>query len=80
MDQGSSQQQASPNLSLISRFFATDSSASNESCGTYITCKMSQLADAAAKDFTEVTLTAGRKSVSEPLAFAPSVQPLESND
>ena len=32
MDQGSSQQQDSPSLSLISRLFATDSSESKESC------------------------------------------------
>ena len=80
MDQGSSQQQAFPNLSLISRLFATDSSGSNESYGTYITCKMSQLEEAAAKEFTEVTEGAERESVSEPLAIARSVQPLESNN
>ena len=54
VDQGSSQQQSSPSLSLMSRLFATDSSGSNESCGTCITCKMSQfntckLEEAAAK-------------------------------
>ena len=41
MDQESPQPQPSPSQSLISKFFATDSSGSNENCGTYITCKIS---------------------------------------
>ena len=60
MDQGAVQLQQSPSESLISRFFATDSSGSNKSCGTYITCKMSQMEEAAARDFAEVTETAQR--------------------
>ena len=65
MDQGATQLQQSPSQSLISQFFGTDSSGSNESCGTYITCKMSQMEQAAAKDFAEVTETAQRESVRE---------------
>ena len=80
MDQGSSQQQASPSLVLISSRFATDSSGSNESCGTYITCKMSQLEETAAKEFTEVTQRAVRENVSEPLVNTASAQIPESND
>ena len=55
MDQGAVQLLQSPSQSLISRFFATDSSGSNESCGTYITCKMSQMEESAAREFAEVT-------------------------
>ena len=59
-DQRAEQLQQSPSPTLVSRFLATDSSASTESCGTYITCKMSQLEEAAAKDFAEVTKAAQR--------------------
>ena len=79
MDQGSSHHQASPNLSLISRLFATDSSGSKKSCGTYITCKMSPLEEAAAKEFTEVTEMAQWETVSEFLAITPNAQQHESN-
>ena len=77
MNQGSPQQQASPNQSLISRRFATDNSGSNESCGTYITCKMTQLDDAAAEEFTAMTELAQRESISVPLTIIPSVQQYE---
>ena len=55
MDQGTPQLECSPSQSLLSQFFGTDSSGSIESCGTYITYKMSQMEEAAAKDFAEVT-------------------------
>ena len=77
MDEGFPQHQSSPNLSLVSRLFATDSSGSNGSCGTYITCKMSQLEEAAAEEFTEMTELAQRESISEPLTIIPSVQQYE---
>ena len=48
MDQGIPQLQRSPSQSLFSRYFGTDSSDSNKSCGTYFTCKMSQMDEAAA--------------------------------
>ena len=64
-DQRAEQLQQSPSPTLISRFLATDSSGSTESCGTYITCKMSQLEEAAAEDFAEVTEAAQRESISE---------------
>ena len=79
MDQGSPRPQASPNLSLITRLFATHSSGSNESCGTYITCKMSQLEEAAAKEFAEVTEFAQRESISEPLSITPSIPQYDHN-
>ena len=74
MDQGVAQLQQSPSQSLISRFFATDSSGSNESCGTYITYKMSQMEEAAARDFAEVTETAHRESVSEAMEVTLSAE------
>ena len=52
----------------------TDSSGSNESCGTYITCKMSQMEEAAARDFVEVTETAQRESVSEAMEVTLSAE------
>ena len=72
MDQGAVQQ--SPSQSLISRFFATDNSGSNESCGTYITCKMSQMEEAAARDLAEVTETAQRESFSEAMEVTLSAE------
>ena len=51
----------SPNPSLISRYFGSDSSDSNESCGTYITCKMRQIEEVASMEFTEVTDSHNRK-------------------
>ena len=80
MVQETSQPQASPTVSVLSRFFGTESSGSNESRGTYITCKMSQLEEAAAKEFTEVTATADRESVSDPLVVTTNVEPEEDND
>ena len=77
MDQGTPQLQRSPSQSLTSRFFGTDSSEPNESCGNYITCKMSQLEEAAAKDSAEVTEMAQRESISEAMELAPGVQQLE---
>ena len=74
MDKGAAQLQQSPSQSLISRFFATDSSGSNESCGTYITCKMSQMEEAAARDFAEVTETAQRESISEAMEVTLSAE------
>ena len=79
MNKGSSRQQVSPNLSLLFRLFATDSSGSKESWGTYITCKMSQLEEAAAKKFVEVTEFAQRKSISGPLSITPSIQQYDHN-
>ena len=69
-DQRSEQLQQSPSPSLVSRFLATDSSGSNESCGTYITCKMAQMEEAAARDFVEVTEAAQRESISAAMAVA----------
>ena len=76
-DQRAEQLQQSPSLTLISRFLATDSSGSTESCGTYIACKMSQLEEAAAKDFAEVTEAAQRESISE--AMEVTVNPEQSS-
>ena len=76
-DQRAEQLQQSPSPTLISRFLATDSSGSTESCGTYITCKMSQLEEAAAKDFAEVTDAAQRESISE--AMEVTVNPEQSS-
>ena len=73
MVQEMSQPQASPTVSVMSRLFGTESSGSNESCGTYIVCKMSQLEEAAAKEFTEVAATAERESVSDPLVVTTNV-------
>ena len=69
-DQRSEQLQQSPSPSLVSRFLATDSSGSNESCGTYITCKMAQMEETAARDFVEVTEAAQRESISAAIAVA----------
>ena len=80
MVQETSQPQASPTISVMSRLFGTESSGSNESCGTYITCKMSQLEEAAAKEFTEVTATTERESVSDPLVVTTNVGSEENND
>ena len=80
MDQGTSQPQASPTVSLMTRLFGSESSGSNESCGTYITCKMSQLEEAAAKEFTEVTATAERESVSDPLVVTTNAETEENDD
>ena len=74
MDQGTPQLQRCPSQSLVSRFFGKDSSGSNESCGTYITCKMIQMEEAAATDFAEVTEMAQRESVSEATESTPEVQ------
>ena len=49
---GTLQLQETHGQSLISRFFATDSSGSNESCETNITCKMNQLAERVAKHYS----------------------------
>ena len=76
-DQRAEQLQQSPSPTLVSRFLATDSSGSLESCGTYITCKMSQLEEAAAKDFAEVTEAAQRESISE--AMEVTVNPEQSS-
>ena len=64
----------------MSRLFDTENSGSNESCGTYITCKMSQLEEAAANEFTEVPATAERESVSDPLVVTTNVESEENND
>ena len=80
MDQETIQPQASPTVSVMSRFFGTGSSGSNESCGTYITCKMSQLEEAAAKEFTEVAATAERESVSDLLVVTTNVESEENNN
>ena len=77
MDQRTPQLQCSPNQSLVSRIFGTDSSGSNDGCGTYITCKMSQTEEAAAKDFAEVTEMAQRESIREAMELAPEVQQFE---
>ena len=77
MDQGLPQLQRSPSQSLISRFCATDSSGSDGSCGTYITCKMSQTEKAAAKDFAKVTEIAQRESISEAMELIPCIQQYE---
>ena len=76
-DQRAEQLQQSPSPTLVSRFLATDSSGSTESCGTYITCKMSQLEEAAAKDFAEVTEAAQCESISE--AMEVTVNPEQSS-
>ena len=76
-DQGAEQLQQSPSPTLVSMFLATDSSGSTESCGTYITCKMSQLEEAAAKDFAEVTEAAQRESISD--AMEVTVNPEQSS-
>ena len=73
MDQGAAQLQHSPSQSLISRF-ATDSSGSNESCGNYITCKISQMEEAAARAFAEVTETAQREIISEEMEVTLSAE------
>ena len=80
MDQETSQPQVSPTVSVMSRLFGTESSGSNESCGTYITCKMSQIEEAAAKEFTEVAATAERECVSDPLVITTNVQSEENNN
>ena len=80
MDQGAAQLQQSPSQSLISRFFGTDSSGSNESCGTYITCKMTQMEEAAAKDFAEVIEAAQRESVSEAMEIAHNTEQTSSGE
>ena len=74
MVQETSQLQTSPTVSVMSRLFGTENSGSNESCGTYITCKMSQLEEAAAKEFTEVAAKAERESVSDPLVVTTNVE------
>ena len=80
MLQETSQPQASPTVSVMSRLFGTESSGSNESCGTYITGKMRQLEEAAAKEFTEVAATAERESVSDPLVVTTNVESEENDD
>ena len=52
----------SPSVSLISRLFGSESSGSNESCGTYITCKMNRIEEAVARESTEASEPAGRES------------------
>ena len=77
MDQGAPQLQRSHSQSLISRFFAIDSSGSNESCGTYITCKMSQMEEAVANHFTEITEMVQRESNVESIELTPCIQQYE---
>ena len=74
MDLESLRLNRSPSQSLISLFFATDSSGSNENCGIYNTCKTSQVEEAAAKYFTELTDQAQRESISEPIEITPCIQ------
>ena len=66
----------SPSVSLISRLFGSESSGSNESCGTYITCKMNQMKEAVARESAEASEPAGRESVSE-IFLNPTVQDCE---
>ena len=77
VDQDVAQPQQSPGPSLVSRFFATDSSGSNESCETYITCKLNQLAQKVALKTTEVTEFSQKESVSEAITLTPNVQHYE---
>ena len=74
VDQEVAQPQQSPGPSLISRFFATQSSGSNESCETYITCKLNQLAVKVALETSEVTEFSQQESFSEAITLTPSVQ------
>ena len=59
-------------VAIVQFFFASDSSGSNGSGGTYITCKMSELEEAAPTEFVEETDFARRESISEPLVISPS--------
>ena len=77
VDQEVTQPQQSPGPSLVSRFFATDSSGSNESCETYITCKLNQLAEKVALETSEVTEFSQKESVSEAITLTPGVQHYE---
>ena len=76
-DQEAIQPHHSPGPSIISRFFATDSSGSNESCETYITWKWNQLTERVALDMYEITEFAKKESISEAIALAPNVQHYE---
>ena len=67
----------SPSPTLFSRLFGSESSGSNESCGTYITCKMSQMEETAAREFNAVTESAGRERLSEANMFNLTVQDYE---
>ena len=62
---------------LFSRLFGSESSGSNESCGTYITCKMSQMEETVAREFSAVTQSAGRESLSDAIMLNPTVQDYE---
>ena len=67
----------SPGPSLVSRFFATDSSGSNESCETCNTCKLNQLAERVALETSVVTDFSQKESISEAKTLTPSVQHYE---
>ena len=77
VDQEVTQPQQSPSPSLVFRFFATDSSGSNESCETYITCRLNQLAGKIALETSEVTEFSQKESISEAITLTPSVQHYE---
>ena len=77
VDQDVARLQQSPGPSLISRFFATDGSGSNQSCETCITCKLNQLAEKVALETPEVTEFSQKESISEAIPLTPSVQHYE---
>ena len=77
VDQEATQPQHSPGPSLVSRLFATDSSGSNESCETYITCKLNQLTEKITLETPEFAEFSQKESISEVIALTPSVQQYE---
>ena len=66
VDQEVAQPQQSPGPSLVSRFFATDSSGSNESCETHLTCKLNQLAEKVVLETSEVTEFSQKEASAKP--------------
>ena len=66
LDQEATLPQHSPGPSLVSRLFATDSSGSNESCETYLTCKLNQLTEKIALETPEVAEFSQKESIRKP--------------